>query len=72
MVKNYLDIQKVRYEDLFEYKTEIEEGLGNYMVLKICLQPLVENALYHGIGIRSGQRNYMDPCFFRVRGFDHT
>lgn len=34
MVKNYLDIQKVRYEDLFEYKTEIEEGLGNYMVLK--------------------------------------
>lgn len=49
MVKNYLDIQKVRYEDLFEYKTEIEEGLGNYMVLKICLQPLVENALYHGI-----------------------
>lgn len=49
MVKNYLDIQKVRYEDLFEYKTEIEEGLGNYMILKICLQPLVENALYHGI-----------------------
>ena len=38
MVKNYLDIQKVRYEDLFEYKTEIEEGLGNYMVLKICLR----------------------------------
>ena len=49
MVKNYLDIQKVRYEDLFEYKTEIEEGLGNYMVLKICLQPLVENAIIHGV-----------------------
>lgn len=49
MVKNYLDIQKVRYEDLFEYRTEIEEGMEKYMVLKICLQPLVENALYHGI-----------------------
>ncbi len=73
MVKNYLDIQKVRYEDLFEYKTEIEEGLGNYMVLKICLQPLVENALYHGIKESDQDRgSYMDPCFFRVRGFDHT
>mgnify|MGYP000370490405 FL=1 len=54
MVKNYLDIQKVRYEDLFEYKTEIEEGLGNYMVLKICLQPLVENAIYHGMEFMDG------------------
>lgn len=49
MVRNYLEIQKVRYEDLFNYSTEIEEGMENYMVLKICLQPLVENALYHGI-----------------------
>ena len=73
MVKNYLDIQKVRYEDLFEYKTEIEEGLGNYMVLKICLQAACGKcSLSWDKGIRSGQRNYMDPCFFRVRGFDHT
>lgn len=49
MVKNYLEIQKVRYEDLFDYSTEIEAGMEKYMVLKICLQPLVENALYHGI-----------------------
>lgn len=49
MVQKYLDIQKVRYEDLFEYKTQIEKDLEKYMMLKICLQPLVENALYHGI-----------------------
>ena len=59
MVKNYLDIQKVRYEDLFEYKTEIEEGLGNYMVLKICLQPLVENAVVHGLEPRRGLGSVM-------------
>lgn len=54
-------------------KQRIEEGLGNYMVLKICLQPLVENALYSGIKESDqDRRNYMDPCFFRVRGFDHT
>ena len=39
MVKNYLEIQKVRYEDLFDYSTEIEAGMEKYMVLKICLQP---------------------------------
>ena len=66
MVKNYLDIQKVRYEDLFEYRTEIEEGMEKYMVLKICLQPLVENSIRHGLnnmlrGAKVAIRAYPGP-----------
>lgn len=49
MVRSYLDIQKFRYEDLFEYETEFDERILKCEVLKLSLQPLVENALYHGI-----------------------
>lgn len=49
MVKSYLDIQKFRYEELFEYETEFEPEIMKCQVLKLSLQPLVENALYHGI-----------------------
>lgn len=49
MVKSYLDIQKFRYEELFEYETEFDPEIMKCQVLKLSLQPLVENALYHGI-----------------------
>lgn len=49
MVKSYLDIQKFRYEELFDYVTEFDSEVLKCQVLKLCLQPLVENALYHGI-----------------------
>ncbi|MVB11664.1 Histidine kinase [Caprobacter fermentans] len=49
MVRNYLSIQKVRYQDLFEAEYEIEDSCLKYPILKLVLQPLVENALYHGI-----------------------
>lgn len=48
-VRNYLIIQKVRYEDKFRYEINLEEELSGYMVLKLILQPLVENSIYHGI-----------------------
>ncbi|MCX7667923.1 MAG: sensor histidine kinase, partial [Atribacterota bacterium] len=48
-VESYLYIQKIRYEDKFDYSIELQEGLDNYRVLKVILQPLVENAIYHGI-----------------------
>ena len=53
-VKAYLSIQKVRYRDILDYEVydeEIPEGI--YMV-KLLLQPLVENALYHGIKMKRG------------------
>lgn len=47
--KNYLDIQKVRYKDKFEVFWEYDSEITQYMVIKLLLQPLIENAIYHGI-----------------------
>ncbi len=49
MIKNYLTIQKIRYGSLFEVEYDIDESLLSKSVLKLILQPIVENALYHGI-----------------------
>ena len=48
-VESYLTIQEMRYKDKFEYSIEIDPDLYNCTILKITLQPLVENAIYHGI-----------------------
>lgn len=49
MVRSYLDIQKYRYEGMFEYEAFYEEELGSSEIIKLLLQPIIENALYHGI-----------------------
>ncbi len=46
---NYLKIQKYRYEDMFSVEYDIDEEAKGYKILKLVLQPFVENALYHGI-----------------------
>lgn len=46
---NYLEIQKIRYHDQFEYYINIDDALNNEQTLKLILQPLVENALFHGV-----------------------
>lgn len=51
-IRSYLEIQQMRYRDLMEYQIEIPEELENFVLPKLTLQPLVENALYHGIKIR--------------------
>ena len=48
-VRSYLSIQQVRYQDILEYEIDVPENLHRYMIPKITIQPLVENALYHGI-----------------------
>ncbi|MDD3840818.1 MAG: histidine kinase [Clostridia bacterium] len=48
-VKNYLEIQKIRYKDEFECIYDIDENILGLYTIKIILQPLAENALYHGI-----------------------
>ncbi len=50
-IRSYLEIQQIRYRDLMEYEIEIPEQLKNFILPKLTLQPLVENALYHGIKI---------------------
>ncbi len=51
-IRSYLEIQQMRYRDLMEYEIDIPEELKSYILPKLTLQPLVENALYHGIKIR--------------------
>ena len=53
-VRSYLAIQKARYEDKLTYEVNFDEKILNYNVLKVILQPLVENAIYHGINARRG------------------
>ena len=54
-IKNYLFIQKARYESKFEYEIDVADEIMNEIVLKLTLQPLVENAIYHGIKARRGK-----------------
>ncbi|WP_168203491.1 cache domain-containing sensor histidine kinase [Oceanispirochaeta crateris] len=53
-IRNYLTIQKIRYIGKFEYRFEIDKDIYNYKVMKLILQPLVENAIYHGVGEEEG------------------
>lgn len=53
-VRSYLIIQKVRYEDKFDYSVEYPPQLKGLKVIKMILQPLVENSIYHGIKEKTG------------------
>ena len=53
-VESYLKIQQVRYRDVLDYEIDIPEDLLQYSIPKLTLQPLVENALYHGIKNKRG------------------
>ena len=48
-VRSYLQIQETRYHDIMEYHILIDPELYGYQIPKMTLQPIVENALYHGI-----------------------
>jgi two-component system sensor histidine kinase YesM len=48
-IESYLAIQKIRYRDILDYRIDIPDTLRGSQMLKLTLQPLVENALYHGI-----------------------
>jgi len=61
-IRSYLEIQQMRYRDLMEYKIDIPDKLKYFILPKLTLQPLVENALYHGI------KNRRRKGFIRVTG----
>ena len=52
--ESYLTIQKMRYRDILDYRLEVDETVLDGTILKLTLQPLVENALYHGIKSKRG------------------
>ena len=47
----YLQIQKVRYTNQFDYEFDVDESCKEYLCNKITLQPMIENALYHGLNM---------------------
>ena len=53
-VRSYLTIQKIRYRDILDFEIDIAPETGDATMLKLLLQPLVENALYHGIKNKRG------------------
>ena len=53
-IEGYLKIQQTRYRDIMKYEIDIPDEIGNCYILKLLLQPIVENALYHGIKIKRG------------------
>ena len=53
-VRNYLMIQNMRFKNRFEYSIDVDEKVLSYSSLKLMLQPLVENAIYHGMEFMDG------------------
>ncbi|QJD82223.1 cache domain-containing sensor histidine kinase [Cohnella herbarum] len=53
-ITNYLMIQKMRYKNKLDYEIEIHDSVRNYLTIKVILQPIVENAIYHGIKMKQG------------------
>lgn len=51
---SYLTIQKMRYQDQLNYEIEVPSSIYHYPIVKLTLQPLVENAIYHGIKYKEG------------------
>lgn len=56
-VRSYLTIQKMRYKDKLEYSIAIDPAIYPAMIVKFALQPLVENAIYHGIKYKETKGN---------------
>ncbi len=53
-VRSYLEIQQIRYQDIMSYEITVDEAIYDYCIPKITIQPVVENALYHGIKNKRG------------------
>lgn len=53
-IDSYLKIQRFRYQDILDYEITISHEIYDYRIQKLTLQPLVENALYHGIKHKRG------------------
>ena len=71
-LQGYLTIQKIRYRDILDYNIDIPESLYEYQILKLVIQPLVENAIYHGIKHRRGRglvevRGWQEDEFIHIQ-----
>ncbi len=61
-IHSYLMIQKIRYSREFDFAIEVDEEVMDCKIIKLTLQPIIENSIYHGIKNKSG------PGLIRVSG----
>ncbi len=62
-VKNYLLIQKVRYKNMFDFEIEYSDEVKDLFSLKLIVQPIVENSIYHGI------ESLMEKGYIRISAY---
>lgn len=72
--KNYMNIQKIRYKNMFQISFELEDEILNCCTVKLVVQPLLENAIYYGVECMDGDgeifvRGYRreDDIYIEVR-----
>lgn len=49
LTKSYVKLLKTRYKD-FKVEWDIDDGIYKYKILNFCIQPIIENAIFHGVG----------------------
>ena len=57
IIEDYLELQNIRYGEMFSYKICVDEEIVNARIPKLTLQPLIENAIYHGLKYREIKGN---------------
>lgn len=62
-IRSYLIIQKIRYRDILDFEIDVSDEILGNKTLKLTLQPLVENALYHGI------KNKREGGIIKIKGY---
>lgn len=70
-VRNYLLIQQIRYRNAFKFDFEIDEEVLHHKVIKLSLQPLVENAILHGIQPEEAFTTILIKAYFKA-GFTYV
>ena len=55
-MRSYLDIQLMMHDYEFDVEFDVDESIGQYQSLNLMLQPLIENAIAHGIDVKTDGR----------------
>lgn len=63
-IKDFITIQTIRFENKYSIEYEVDEQLLSYPILRLSLQPLVENAMKHGLEMKNGK------CMLYIRLFE--
>ena len=67
--KNYLQIQKLRFGDAFDYSFDVDESILDVDVVKLILQPIIENSINHGL--KEGEKGFISVRGYPQDGFIH-